>query len=245
VAVGLQRALEARYSTIDHLDGYMEALVPEDAPVSPAESEFFGINLVQYADESRIPPLVAKTREAGTRMVPTDVLLVNIIGETPATDMARWPEMQYAAPGAVEQWTAMKEKITGGMTVENRRRYIELRRRLIKALHDGGVEFLLGSDAPQMWNVPGFSIHRELETLVAAGLTPYQALATGTRNIAIHYDTLDTTGTVAAGKRADLVLLDANPLQAVGNTRRVAGVMLGGRWLPKAKIDQRLAQLTE
>jgi imidazolonepropionase-like amidohydrolase len=245
LAVGLDRALEARYSTIDHLDGYMEALVPEDAPVSPEESQFFGINLVQYADESRIPQLVAKTREAGTWMVPTEVLLVNIIGETPAAEMAKWPEMRYAAPGAVEQWTGAKEKLTGGMTIESRRRYIELRRTLIKALHDGGVGFLLGSDAPQMWNVPGFSMHRELEVLVAAGLTPYQALETGTRNIAMHYGTLDTTGTVAPGRRADLVLLEANPLQAIGNTTTIAGVMLGGRWLPKAELEQRLAQLTD
>ena len=78
----------------------------------------------------------------------------------------------------------------------------------------------MGSDAPQIYNVPGFSIHRELESLVAAGLTPYQALETGTRNVAVFFGTLATTGTIAVGKRADLILLDANPLADVRNTTR-------------------------
>jgi imidazolonepropionase-like amidohydrolase len=75
---------------------------------------------------------------------------------------------------------------------------------------------------------------------VAAGLTPYQALETGTRNVAMFFGTLPRTGTIEVGKRADLVLLDANPLVDVRNTTRRAGVMLGGRWLPKEAIDARL-----
>ena len=89
---------------------------------------------------------------------------------------------------------------------------MDVRRKLIKALHAGGAGLLLGSDAPQIYNVPGFSIHRELESLVAAGLTPYQALETGTRNVAVFFGTLPKTGTIEVGKQADLILLDANPL---------------------------------
>jgi imidazolonepropionase-like amidohydrolase len=117
---------------------------------------------------------------------------------------------------------------------------MELRRKLIKALHAGGAGLLLGSDAPQIYNVPGFSTHRELESLVAAGLTPYQALETGTRNVALFFGTLGHTGTIGVGKRADLVLLDADPLADIRNTARRSGVMLGGRWLSKAALDQRL-----
>jgi imidazolonepropionase-like amidohydrolase len=101
---------------------------------------------------------------------------------------------------------------------------------------------LLGSDAPQTWNVPGFSIHRELATYVAAGLSPYEALVTGTRAVAAHLGTLERAGTIEAGKRADLVLLDGNPLQDISQTSRIAGVMIGGRWLPKHEIDARLNQ---
>jgi imidazolonepropionase-like amidohydrolase len=95
------------------------------------------------------------------------------------------------------------------------------------------------SDAPQTWNVPGFSIHREIATYVAAGLTPFQALVTGTRAVGEHLGTREV-GTIEVGKRADVVLLDGNPLQDISNTSKIAGVMVGGRWLPKSEIDKRL-----
>jgi imidazolonepropionase-like amidohydrolase len=120
-------------------------------------------------------------------------------------------------------------------------RYLELRTKLILALHRAGVGFLLGSDAPQIWNVPGFSAHRELAYLVDAGLTPYQALESGTRNVARYFGTEARTGTVATGKRADLVLLDANPLESIGAVNQQAGVMVGGRWLSRDEIAQRMA----
>jgi imidazolonepropionase-like amidohydrolase len=90
--------------------------------------------------------------------------------------------------------------------------------------------------------VPGFSAHRELKSLVDAGLSPYQALRTGTANVGVYFKTEETTGTVAAGKRADLVLLDANPLQNIENTWKISGVVLNGRWLSKADLDKRLGE---
>jgi imidazolonepropionase-like amidohydrolase len=92
-----------------------------------------------------------------------------------------------------------------------------------------------------MWNVPGFSTHRELEALVRAGLTPYQALTAGTSKVAEYFGTGDRTGTVAVGKQADLILLDANPLESIAHTRQIAGVVLRGRWIPRTEIDSMLA----
>jgi cytosine/adenosine deaminase-related metal-dependent hydrolase len=234
--VGLQRALEAKYWTIDHVDGYVEALARPGAPTA----EFFGINLVDHIDESRIPSLVAGTKAAGTWIVPTQILIENWYGATDVDTMRAWPEMPYAPRNQVDQWIAAKRNYTIAYSADHRQRYIALRRKLIKSLHDGGVGLLLGSDAPQTWNVPGFSIHRELATYVAAGLTPYQALATGTRNVAMHLGSADRAGTIEVGKRADLVLLEANPLQDISNTSRITGVMIGGRWLSKNDLDRRL-----
>jgi imidazolonepropionase-like amidohydrolase len=84
--------------------------------------------------------------------------------------------------------------------------------------------------------VPGFSAHDELADLVAAGLTPYQALRAATANAAEFLGAGNQRGTVAEGQNADLVLLDANPLVDIENTRRIAGVVLRGRWLSKAEI---------
>jgi imidazolonepropionase-like amidohydrolase len=146
----------------------------------------------------------------------------------------------------VSQW---KQATNGnrnqlGVTPETARKYLELRRRVMQALYQGGVPFLLGSDAPQWWNVPGFSILREMEAMAKAGFTPYQIYESGSRNVARHFNAENEFGTVANGKRADLVLLDANPLDNVSNWGRRAGVMVRGKWYDAAEIQRRLEQLS-
>jgi imidazolonepropionase-like amidohydrolase len=155
--------------------------------------------------------------------------------------------MRYVPPQNRAQWAEVKDGMLAetNSTPESARRTIEMRRRLIKALHAAGAGLLLGSDAPQIYNVPGFSTHRELESLVSAGLTPYQALETGTRNIATYFGTQKETGTIEKGKRADLILLDADPLADIRSTTRRSGVMVRGRWLPQAEIEQRLAEVAK
>jgi imidazolonepropionase-like amidohydrolase len=165
----------------------------------------------------------------------------NLLNDVPAEELAARPEMKYMPPDTIKNWIAQKQTFQKVPQAE-RAKLLVLRRRLIKGLHDAGVPFALGSDAPQFWNVPGFSAHRELRSLVDAGLTPYQALRTGTANVGVYFKTESTTGTIATGKRADLLLLDANPLQDIDNTWKIAGVMVNGRWMSRAEIDKRLAE---
>ncbi|MGH9241208.1 MAG: amidohydrolase family protein [Vicinamibacterales bacterium] len=261
--VGLQRALQAKFSTIDHLDGYIEALAGPGAPAS----QNFGVNLMSRVDESRMAGLAQQTADAGVANVPTQILLENWYGPDSAETMQRRPEMQYVRAAETAQWVSTKRSNDAAVSAQDRAKFIAVRRRLVKALQDAGANLLLGSDAPQVWNVPGFSIHRELSTYVAAGLTPHQALATGTRNVAAHMGALapecknlspdplpvgaidrlsscsESWGTIGMTRRADLVLLDANPLENIANSSRIAGVMIGGRWIAKAEIDRRLAEL--
>ena len=184
---------------------------------------------------------VAAAKSAGVWQVPTQVLLDNLLNDVPTDELAARPEMKYMPADTIKNWVAQKQTFLKIPQAE-RAKLLQLRRRLIKELHGAGVPFALGSDAPQFWNVPGFSAHRELKSLVDAGLTPYQALRTGTANVGVYFKTETTTGTVAAGKRADLLLLDANPLQSIENTSKISGVVLNGRWLSKADIDKRLAE---
>ena len=237
LAVGLHRALEARYRSIDHLDGYVEAMSK-----TPMQSQFFGINLITEVDENRIPALVEETKKAGTWMVPTQVLFENLLSDEDPEQMAKRPEMKYQQPqGAIQKWIAQKQNFLAKIPGPDRAKFIALRRKLIKSLYDGGVPFALGSDAPQFWNVPGFAAHRELQALVASGLTPYQALRTGTVDVARYFGTKDT-GAIANGHRANLILLDGNPLEQIENTMKIAGVMLGGRWMGREDLDKRLNQ---
>lgn len=241
LAVGINRAIETKFWSVDHLDGFMEGLVPENRAFSTEEDGFFGLGLVMKADETRIPMLAARAKAAGVWVVPTETLMRHVIGDYVIDEMRTWPEMKYWTKAGVDAWANQTNNMrTGSATAAMRARYLELRRKLIKGLYDGGVGFVLGSDAPQVWNVPGFSIRRELQYLVDAGLTPYQALETGTKNVAVFFGTLATTGTIAAGKRADLVLLDENPLSDITNVGKQAGVMIGGRWLDREEIKRRL-----
>src|SRR3712207_4221158 len=95
---------------------------------------------------------------------------------------------------------------------------------------------MAGSDTPELFLLYGFTLHRELRSLVEAGLSPYTALEAATRNPAEYLRALDRFGTVARGRRADLLLLEANPLESIANTERRAGVMVRGRWLPESEL---------
>ncbi|MEX2270430.1 MAG: amidohydrolase family protein, partial [Vicinamibacterales bacterium] len=171
-------------------------------------------------------------------MVPTQNLMENVVGDITADTLKQRPEMRYeSAPAEViDKWAALKQQLAAKYQAEERRHFLNLRRRIILALHKAGVPFLLGVDAPQMWNVPGFSTHRELQSLVAAGLTPFQALQTGTVNVAKFFGREDTAGTIAAGKTADLLLIDANPLADIANTSKISGVMLNGRYYTQTEL---------
>jgi Amidohydrolase family len=113
---------------------------------------------------------------------------------------------------------------------------------LLTELHNAGVNLLLGSDAgtATMGIVPGFSIHNELKTLVDNGFTPHEALLTGTVNAAKVMDDMNgegNFGTIEIGNRADLILLEANPLEDISNTKSIIGVMANGKWYSKSEID--------
>jgi imidazolonepropionase-like amidohydrolase len=114
---------------------------------------------------------------------------------------------------------------------------------LLRQMQAGGVGILLGADSPQILNVPGIATHQELAAVVKAGLTPYEALVSGTRNVAVYFGTDKDEGTVARGMRANLLLVNANPLQDVTRTLDRFGVVHNGTWHDRAALDAMLAGL--
>ncbi|MFY9553352.1 MAG: amidohydrolase family protein [Blastocatellia bacterium] len=109
---------------------------------------------------------------------------------------------------------------------------------LVGAMRRAGVKFMAGTDAPNPFVIPGRSLHDELALLVQAGFTPMEALQSATRNPAIYLGKLDTLGTIEEGKVADLVLLDANPLGDITNTRKIWAVIIGGKIVPKTWLEE-------
>jgi len=244
--VGIERALAAGIATVDHLDGYMESLVrPHDDP-SGGLGGFFGVFIADQADTSKIDGIAAATAEAGVWNVPTDSLFRHATSsETDPDDMVNWPEMKYMPAATVERWRRSKREVLDDANYHpaTAARAVAIRQQLILALQQKGAGLLLGSDSPQIFNVPGFAIHRELEYLVDAGLTPFEALQTGTVNAAEFFGRSGELGVVQEGAVADLVLLDADPFEDITNTRRIHGVMVRGRWLARAEIDTILGKL--
>lgn len=243
--IGLDVALTSKYSTVDHLDGFIEAMYTGPQPLTPQVNGFFGLGIMRQLDQSRFQAIVDRVRASGVAMVPTQILMDNYTNDATGEQLTSLPEFRYWVPQQVAGWRANKDNILANLPVprEQRMEFIALRRRFVKALHEAGVPFLLGSDAPQIWNVPGFSAHRELGALVAAGLTPYEALRTGTVNVAKFIGEEGRAGIVRPGARADLILLDANPLQDVANTLRISGIVVNGRWISGDDRARRLAAL--
>lgn len=245
IEVGVHRAIEAGYASIDHLDGYVDALVRDGAPVDLKQPGFFGLNFVDHVDESKLPGLVAKTKAAGVWNVPTQSLMPAFMGAATTESLVARPEMRYLPKQMVDNWAGQRAKFLQQVNVplEKREAFFALRGRIIKALDDADAGVLLGADTPQVMQVPGWATHGELESLVAAGLSPYRALRTGTINVARYFGTADRTGTIATGREASLILVDANPLDDVKNAARIAGVVVRGVWLPQAEIEKKLAAL--
>jgi len=239
--VGIGNALSAGMATIDHLDGYIAALMPANRDQSGGYGGFFDVLLANQVNQERIAGIAAQTAEAGTWNVPTESLIEHLVGDLNVDDLRNRPEMRYMPAPTVERWVQAKEQQLNqrGFDAEIGARAIEIRRRIILALHEVGAGLLLGSDAPQVFNVPGFSLHHELGFLVAAGLTPYEALQTGTTAVAEFLGT--NTGVVAVGSEADLLLLDANPLVDIDHSRRVHGVMVRGIWHSSTDLERRLS----
>lgn len=246
--VGLKRALEAQQTSIEHLDGYLQAMVADNSPVAGGPSQIVVGPVLEHMDENKIPTLAAATRKAGVWNDPTLTLFKLIVSEAKAEDLSQWPELQYVPATMREAFTRQKQS-TAGIPAPNseRQRYIQLRNKMLVALHKAGAKLLVGPDSPQFFLVPGFATHKELQSFVEAGLTPYEAIEAATRNPGEYFAEVMKVprdfGTVEAGMRADLLLLDANPLDSVSNLSKRAGVMVRGRWLPESELRKMLENL--
>lgn len=226
VDVGLMRAIEMGQETFDHLDGYVEYLEGDKGAV----------------DEGKLAFIAQKTREAGAWVVPTMALWETLLCAADLKTLQSYPELKYVSKAQVEQWSKAFENRMASPTfsAEGAQRVVAARQKVLRALNESGVKILMGTDAPQQFSVPGFSLHRELERMSAAGMTPYQILVSGTVNVGKYFAASDKFGTIEKGSRADLLLLDANPRSDIRNVSKISGVLARGRWYSRQAIDARL-----
>jgi imidazolonepropionase-like amidohydrolase len=199
------------------------------------------------AVEAEIPAFARAMAENGIWLMPNLTAYKGIGRQVKDLDaMLARPEMRFMPRSAQVGWGPATNPYTHRMEPAMYPRIMALYDVIEKIAHSfqaAGVRLLLGTDAMNTGTIPGFSAHDELADLVAAGLTPYQALRAGTANAAAFLDEADRAGTIAEGRRADLLLLDASPLDDIANSRKIAGVMVHGRWLSRADLDAMLEEL--
>ena len=156
------------------------------------------------------------------------------------------PRLKYLPRDIVSSWDPKADPFLKNKTAEDwaiSKKVFSKDLELVGAMERAGVEILAGTDTLNPYCLPGFSLHDELGLLVQAGLTPLQALQAATLNSARFMGRENDLGTVAPGKIADLVLLDANPLEEIGNTRKISAVVFGGKFFSRAALDDMLTKI--
>lgn len=248
-SVGLTRALKAKQQ-IEHLDSYLEALLPESAPVKGSVSDIYLYNprnweSIDYLDESKIPELARLTVAANPYVTPTLHLFKFTFGKGRTEESFKaQPDIRFYPQKTVDLWMGVSKKyLSTAAPIEKREKYIAVRNKIVKAIYDAGGRVMAGSDTPEWLMLYGHTLHLELIDLRDAGLSNYAALEAATRNPAMFFGTTSKTGTIEKGKLADLVLLEANPLENIANTQKRAGVMLKGQYFTQAELNEWLDQI--
>jgi imidazolonepropionase-like amidohydrolase len=242
-SVRASEASNAGQKSFEHLIGIFEGSSPlEDAFLKGPKTE--GQFLSTY-DPVRAVALFALLAKNHTWQCPTLVWERggNLIDQT---DFANDTHAKYVPASWKDvTWKRFTQQIEHDFNTDDlatRKRFVEKELDVVNAMHRAGIPFLAGTDTPPgVYVFPGFSLHEELQRFVAAGFTPMEALQTATLNPAKFLGMDDRLGTIEKGKFADLVLLDANPLDDIRNTQKIAAVIVNGRYFSRAELDGMLA----
>ncbi|MEO8100037.1 MAG: amidohydrolase family protein [Acidobacteriota bacterium] len=216
----------------DELRAARLALLTDPALSAPERARLFGFPPEEGLLDTYDPPKAAALFETlanyGVWQTPTLVVLKRYAEAGP--EILKTPYMQDLPADKLAEFKAHVTRLL--------KRYEQL----VGDMHRVGIQFLAGTDTSPATGIPlGESLHDELELLVESGLTPLEALQSATRSPAFYFGVLSVMGTVEAGKSADLVLLDANPLDDIRNTRKIRSVVMRGRYYPRETLDAMLA----
>lgn len=202
------------------------------------------LSLLQHAidtfDEEKARALAREFAANGTWQTPTLIRQLT----TQQCDLPRFvsdPDLKYVAPATRKRWNRTRDRFVKKFVATERatlRSEYELQLRLLRIFDEAGVGLLSGTDATGgVWLVPGPSLHHEFDELARAGLSPLRILQSTTSSAAEFLGTTATHGTIEPGKVADLVILDANPLESVSALHAISGVVIGGQYRSPADLD--------
>ncbi|MDB5217639.1 MAG: hypothetical protein JWO86_5566 [Myxococcaceae bacterium] len=241
-SVGLVPAIDAGQASIEHLSAFSEALQTNDSPVAGKFDGASRDRKLDFIDDAKLVPLVTRIHDRGAWVCPTRAVMNQNDGPEALERRLARPEMRYVGAFDLAIWRLSLGRSATDVAADAR--YNAFGDRLVTALHAGHVNLLAGTDTGNPFVVPGYSLHEELELLVRDGLTPYEALLASTRRAAEFLGKADF-GSVTVGKRADLLLVDGNPLADVREADRITGVMHRGQWLDAAALAALLRRVED
>jgi len=249
ILISASEASDAGQESLEHDYGVLFGCSSKESEFMAEEEKLYGTGVgrlrgilpledvkalvASYSDE-KTASLFAKFVRNGTFVTPT--LVRASVDRVPETDPR---VVKYFSPALREFSYPPSAKPPGPEVREAQELMYQYHVRIVGAMQHAGVKMLAGTDNSFF----GSGVHDELEQLVKAGLTPMEALQTATRNSAEYLNKLGSLGTVEKGKLADLVLLDANPLESIENARRISAVVVNGRFLDRNTLDRLLAQV--
>jgi imidazolonepropionase-like amidohydrolase len=259
--VTASEASDAGQKSIEHLTGVLRAcssveprLMEEQFRGGPknttpqsshAREAAWERELLSTYSEATCEALLAKFRANQTWQTPTLVLLRHDAYPTPQLDEGVAELFRHVPKSIVSKWQEVRKKqddFTSPAEFDLRNQLFARSSQVVGKMQAAGVGILAGTDSPAPELVPGFSLHEELTLLVQAGLSPMQALQAATRNPADFMGVLQKQGTIEAGKSADLLLLDANPLADIRNTEKIHALVIEGKLLDRPALDSLLSQ---
>ncbi|MQA91435.1 MAG: hypothetical protein GEU90_14615 [Gemmatimonas sp.] len=251
--VDLEAVLEAGPSTLDGLSDYLEPTRSDGLASATPNAERFSAT-----DQQELEHLAQRTAESGVYVVPKQYLQNHLhgwnhlLGGSTAPDSVKaLPEFQHVPQSVRNDWvtTAWNAWIPPAVTPESAAAYAEWRTTLLSALRSAGAPILVGTGAADLFNVPGFAIHREMPLLAAAGLSTYEVLQAATTTpaqfVAEQFGEPGDFGAVKEDYVGDLILLDDSPLESLDAFTSTVGVMANGVWLTQEEIAERLAAMAE
>lgn len=240
--VGLVTSVTRGYRSVEHIDGFLEAMLPDGTVIDPTVSGPFNMNLVGQVDKSKLAGLIQLCLDNKTWMAPTMTLFERYFGYQPAYELRQQPEMLYLPGLLVTQWFNTKSKMeSDGVLAEAKvKPYLEFRQWLFLELHKAGVPMIMSSDSPQVFNVPGFSIHREIESMSKAGMSNHEILKTGTVNPAKYMEQEGQWGVLKPGAAAEFVMVQKNPLEDLTTMQKPQAIMIQGKFIQRDELQLQL-----
>jgi hypothetical protein len=258
-SISAAAASDAGQASIEHLTGVLLAcssreeelrrrqLAPSksgnSAEQSSEQMRNWQRDLLNSYSPQKAAKLFQKFLANHTAQTPTLPLLIHLAYLTPETDLRNDPRLKYIPGQLKKSWEQGRSAAFANQSepdFELRKKLAARSLSLVKEMRDAGIQIMAGTDSTAPNVIPGFGLHEDLYLMVMAGLSPMQALQTATSVPAQFLNRASQQGTIAAGQRADLVLLEANPLEYIRNTEKIAGVILDGKYLDHSDLDKLL-----